>query len=214
LALANYKAVVDSFPRTSYAPLAAYAIGWIYKVEKGDTASAVGAFSELIREYPVSPQARGAVYEIGLLGEEALKNQLEAYIDSAVTDTMRISAEKERIRAEAAGLAAASVDSSATLPAGGGSLGDAGAGTGSIAGDSLATEPVLSDSAVVDSAGAGGTAAADSSRVPSGEQIRRDTKYPLGGAADTSGTPKPPRTPAESPVQRADSSSSARPERR
>ncbi len=61
LALGNYRVVVDSFPQTSHAPLAAYAIGWIYRVEKDDTVMAVEAFSHLAREYPVSPQARGAV---------------------------------------------------------------------------------------------------------------------------------------------------------
>lgn len=218
LALGNYRVVVDSFPQTSHAPLAAYAIGWIYRVEKDDTVNAVEAFSHLAREYPVSPQARGAVYEIGLLGEEALKNQLEAHIDSAVTDTARIAEEKDRIRAEAAALAAASLDSTATQPAAADSLGSVAADSlgaavdslGSVAVDSLVTVPSVSDSAVVDSAGAGGAAAVDTTRAPSREQIRRDTTYPLVEAADTSGTRKPP-PPSERSGQPADSSSSGTP---
>ncbi len=207
LALGNYRTVVDSFPHTSYAPLAAYAIGWICRVEKGDAALAVEAFSYLAREYPVSPQARGAVYEIGLLGEEALRNQLEAYIDSAVTDTARIAAEKDRIRAEAAALAAASVDSSATSPAAADSL-------GSAATDSLVTVPSPSDSAVVDSAGAGGASAVDTTKAPSKKQIKRDTTYPLVEASDTTGTRKPPQPHAENREQSADTSSSGAPGRR
>ncbi len=220
LALGNYRAVVDSFSQTSYAPLAAYAIGWIYRVEKGDTALAVEAFSHLAREYPVSPQARGAVYEIGLLGEEALRNQLEAHIDSAVAESARITAAKDEIRAEAAALATASVDSSATSPAAADrlgaaadSLGAAAADSLGAAADSLVTIPSSSDSAAVDSAGAGGASAVDTTEAPSKEQIKRDTTYPLVEAADTTGTRKMP-PPAENREQSADTSSSGAPGRR
>ncbi len=132
-----------------------------------------------------------------------MKNQLEAHIDSAVADTARIAEEKDRIRAEAAALAAASLDSTATQPAAVDSL-------GSVAVDSLVTVPSVSDSAVVDSAGAGGAAAVDTTRAPSREQIRRDTTYPLVEAADTSGTRKPP-PPSERSGQPADSSLSGTP---
>ena len=235
LALDNYRVVVDSFPQTDYAPLAAYAIGWIYRVEKGDTALAVEAFSNLAREYPVSPQARGAAYEIGLLGEEGLRNQLEAYIDSAVADTARISAEKDRLRAEAAAMAAASVDSSTTFPAAGDSLRAAADSLGttvtdslgtavtdslaSAVSDSLVTVPAPSDSAAVDPTGAGGVSAVDTTKAPSREQIKRDTTYPLDGAADTTGTRKSPQPQenAESQKNRkepVDTSSSGSPGRR
>jgi TolA-binding protein len=110
-ALENYSAVVDSFPGTVYAPMAAYAIGWIYRVEIGDTLKAVSAFSRLVRDYPVSPQASGAIDELGLLGEKQLKDQLAAYVDSALADSARIAAEEERVRMEAAAAAEASIDS-------------------------------------------------------------------------------------------------------
>ena len=203
LALGNYKAVIDSFPETSYAPPAAYAIGWIYRSDKGDTASAVNAFSDLIRKYPVSPQARGALYEIHLLGEEAMSRQLEAYVDSAVSDTMRISEQKDMIRAEAAAMAAASIDTTITssltdslgtqsdslataadsLVAGTDSLVTAADSLAAAANDSLATEPARADSSAT---------GVDTTRVPSREQIKRDTTYPLDGAADSTSSPKPP----------------------
>ena len=235
LALDNYRTVVDSFPQTNYAPLAAYAIGWIYRTEKVDTAQAVEAFSYLAREYPVSPQARGAVYEIGLLGENALRNQLEAYIDSAVADTARIAAEKDRIRAEAAAMAAASVDSSTTSPtaadslgaaadslgaaadslgAAADSLGTAADTLGSVAVDTLVTVPSPSDSAEVDSAGEGEASVVDTTNAPSKEQIESDTTYPPGETADTTGTRKPPQPSAENREPSADDSSSGAPGRR
>ena len=215
LAVGNYKVVVDSFPQTSYAPMAAYALGWIYRVDKGDTARAVEAFRHLVREYPVSPQARGAVYEIGLLGEEALSRQLEAYIDSAAADTARIAEEKDRIRAEAAALAVSSLDSIEVSQAAADSLvSEAADSLESVVPDSLVTVPSPSDSAAVDSAGVMGGSAVDTTRAPSREQVKKDTTYPLGGAADTSGTREPPRPPEENREQPADTSSSRSPGRR
>ncbi len=203
LALGNYHAVVDSFSQTSYVPLAAYAIGWIYRMDKGDTIQAVEAFTHLIKEYPVSPQARGALYEVHLLGEEELKNQLESYVDSAVADTAKIAARKDEIRAEAAAMAAASLDSSITSPmdslgAVADSLGTPVDSLGAVA-DSLGT-PVdslgaVADSLVIvpslsDSTGTGKASAVDTSSAPSREEIKKETTYPLDGAADTTGTRK------------------------
>ncbi len=228
LALGNYLAVVDSFPQTSYAPVAAYAIGWIYRMDKGDTTRAVDAFTHLVREYPVSPQARGALYEISLLGEKALRNQLEAYVDSAVADTARISAQKDLIRAEAAAMAAAAVDTSITSTAVLDSLGAEGdslavaadslatAATDSLetaadslataATDSLVTEPSPSDSTAADSTGTGSTSVIDTTQAPSREQIKKETTYPLDGTADTTKTLKPPRPSAEDNERPADNS--------
>ncbi len=225
LALGNYHAVVDSFPETSYAPLAAYAIGWIYRVDKGDTSQAVEAFSHLIRKYPVSPQARGALYEVHLLGEEELRNQLEAYLDSAVADTARISARKDQLRAEAAAMAAASLDSSITLPgdsvgAMADSLGVPGDSIGAMAdslgaaADSLVSVPSANDSTKADSTGVGRSSAVDTARAPSREEIKKDTTYPLDGAADTTGTRNPPRPSGETRGQPADNSPSGRSGRR
>jgi TolA-binding protein len=204
LALGNYRAVVDSFPETSYAPLAAYAIGWIYRMDKGDTTQAVEAFTHLVREYPVSPQARGALYEFHLLGEEELRNQLEAYVDSAVADTARIAARKDELRAEAAAMAVASLDSNSTSPAD---------SLGAVA-DSLVTVPSASDSTVVDSTGTGKSSAVDTTSAPPREEIKKATTYPLGGAADTTGTRKLPQPPGENRGQPADTSPSGRSGRR
>jgi hypothetical protein len=182
-------------------------------MEKVDTAQSVEKFSYLVREYPVSPQARGALYEIGLLGEKALRNQLEEYIDSAVADTARIAAEKDRVRAEAAAMAAASLDSSATSPAAPDSLGTAADTLGSVVVDSLVTVPSPSDSAEVDSAGAGGASAVDTTKAPPIEQIKRDATYPLDETVDTTGTRNPPQPSAEKREQSENTSSSGAPER-
>jgi len=214
LALGNYHAVVDSFPQTSYAPLAAYAIGWIYRIDKGDTTQAVEAFTHLIREYPVSPQARGALYEVHLLGKEELKSQLETYVDSAVADTAKIAARKDQIRAEAAAMAAASLDSSITSPVD--SLGVVADSLGTpvdslgVSAASFVTAPSLSDSAVVDSMGTGKVSAVDTTSAPSREEIKKETTYPSGGAADTTGTRKPPQPSGENRGQPADTSPSGR----
>lgn len=190
LALGNYQAVVDSFPGTSYAPQAAYAIGWIYRSDKADTARAVEAFSHLVGEYPVSPQARGALYEISLLGEQALSEQLEAYVDSAVADTASIAERKDEIRAEAAAMAAASLDTTITTPLAD-SLGTQGDSLATAA-DSLAAEPAAADSTAADSTGTGRATGVDTTRAPSREQVKKETTYPLEGAADSTKTPKPP----------------------
>jgi TolA-binding protein len=194
LALDNYKSVVDSFPLTSYAPLAAYAIGWIYRMEKKDTTRAVEAFTSLIRGYPISPQARGALYEVGLLGEEALSNQLEAYVDSAVADTARIAHEKDRIKAEASSMAASSLDSSLTSPAVTESVKAPADSIGAKA-DSIGAEQSPPGPTAADSIGTAKKTAVDTTFAPSREKIRRDTTYPTGGRADTSSVRKPVRPP-------------------
>ncbi len=56
--------------------------------------------------------------------------------------------------------------------------------------DSLGTVPVPSDSAAVDSIGAGRPAAADTAKAPSREDVKKATTYPLEGAADTTGARK------------------------
>ena len=232
LALGNYMAVIDSFPQTSYAPQAAYAIGWIYRIEKNDTTQAVEAFSFLVGEYPVSPQARGALYEISLLGEEALSRQLEAYVDSAVADTARIAEQKDAYRAEAAAAASAALDTTITsaladslgaVPDSLGAVPDSlssaqadsllSAQADSLAGaaaDSLGTKAVPVDSTAVDSTAAGRTSSVDTTRAPSREQVKKETTYPLEGAADSTRTPKPPQ-PAADPSPRPAADPSPRP---
>ncbi|MBN1163848.1 MAG: tetratricopeptide repeat protein [Candidatus Krumholzibacteriota bacterium] len=87
LAMRNYQAVVDSFPRTEIAPKAAYALAWIYHNQLKDEDKALLAYRRVISGYPRSPQARGALNGISVLGGEELLEGLEAYIDSALADT-------------------------------------------------------------------------------------------------------------------------------
>lgn len=83
LALAGYRAVVDSFPATSYAPRAAYAEAWIIANRLDDAERAIESYRSLVARYPSSPQARGAIEQLGILGAQALQAELEAYVDSA-----------------------------------------------------------------------------------------------------------------------------------
>ena len=102
LALDNYRVVVDSFPETSVAPRAAYAIAWIYGRKLGDKEKALDLYRQVVARFPRSPQARGAVDEIGNLGAEELKTRLDAYVDSAFADTAA-AAEELRKRKRAMG---------------------------------------------------------------------------------------------------------------
>jgi TolA-binding protein len=90
LALNNYTAVVDSFPKTRYAPQAAYAIAWIYQHKKGDTDVALEMYRRVVSSYPRTQQALGAVAEIGGLGAQELRANMEAYIDSVRVDTSAV----------------------------------------------------------------------------------------------------------------------------
>ncbi|OPX33174.1 MAG: hypothetical protein B1H40_00675 [Candidatus Latescibacteria bacterium 4484_181] len=65
-ALAEYQRILEQFPRSSLAPKACYAIGWIYKRCLQDTVCANQAFRELIQKYPVSTYAHAARRELGL----------------------------------------------------------------------------------------------------------------------------------------------------
>ena len=87
LAIANYTAVLDSFPGSSYAPQAAYAVAWIYESEKRERETAVEMYRRVISLYPRSPQALGAIERIGALGALELKQRLQGLIDSAMVDT-------------------------------------------------------------------------------------------------------------------------------
>jgi TolA-binding protein len=98
LAIANYRAVVDSFSGTEAAPKAAYALAWIYRHERGDSIMAVDAYREVAVRYPLTPQAKGAVMELRELGEDDLVTTLAAYIDSALADTAAAWAEEEARR--------------------------------------------------------------------------------------------------------------------
>ncbi len=98
-ALLNYRAVIDSFPESSYAAKAAYATGWIYKREKSDTLKAVEAFTGLISRYPRSQQAKGALEELFSMKADDTGNMWQAYIDSAMADTAAIAAELATRRA-------------------------------------------------------------------------------------------------------------------
>lgn len=98
-ALVNYRAVLDSFPQSSYAPKAAYATGWIYKKEKSDTLKAVEAYTALISRYPRTQQAKGALEELFSMKAGDIGRQWQAYIDSAMADTAAVAAELAARRA-------------------------------------------------------------------------------------------------------------------
>jgi outer membrane protein assembly factor BamD (BamD/ComL family) len=87
VALASYESMLDSFPEAAAAPKAAYAIAWIhqYKLNEKDTAAA--RYRSLIERYPRSPQAKGALFQLGYLGVADLKGRLSAFVDSALADT-------------------------------------------------------------------------------------------------------------------------------
>ena len=87
LALTNYTAVLDSFPGTSHAPQAAFAVAWIYDQEKRDRERAVEMYRRVISIYPRSPQALGAIERLGTLGALELKMRMQVLIDSAMVDT-------------------------------------------------------------------------------------------------------------------------------
>jgi TolA-binding protein len=86
IALANYEAIVDSFPESSYAPRAAFAVAWINEREKLDREQAIEMYRRVVSLYPRSMQAVGAVDRIGSLGAQELKEQLQALVDSAAAE--------------------------------------------------------------------------------------------------------------------------------
>jgi len=81
-AVAGYRAVVDSFPETSVAPRAAFAIAWINERRLEQPEEATAIYRRIVRDYPRTPQARGAVNRLGELGMEALRDSLAAVVDS------------------------------------------------------------------------------------------------------------------------------------
>lgn len=88
VALTGYEAILDSFPGTAAAPRAAYAIAWIRQFKLDEKDAARDRYRDLIRRYPRSPQAKGAILQFGVLGgDEGIKGQLQAYMDSALADT-------------------------------------------------------------------------------------------------------------------------------
>jgi len=103
VALANYSTVVDSFPGTSYAPKAAFAVAWIFDRKKKDTDRAVEMYRRVITLYPRSSQARGAIERLGTLGALELRRRMQAVIDSAMVDTTGVDLTEETGTGEGAG---------------------------------------------------------------------------------------------------------------
>jgi TolA-binding protein len=88
VALQGYTAVLDSFPETTVAPRAAYAIGWVYERKLKDKEKAIEAFRTVAERYPRSPQAQGALSMLETLGAVELRDRMKAYVDSALADTL------------------------------------------------------------------------------------------------------------------------------
>ncbi len=198
LAIENYQTVIDSFPGTGVAPLAAYAIAWIYHKKLNDREKALESYREIVARFPLSFQAVGAVAEIGILGDSELMMQMEAFMDSA--------------RAEAA--AAAAVDSArADSSAAARQPGHEEIFPDSVSPDTAAavlrmgspshaaSDTILIEGAVADSSAINrvipGSVVMDSTistidTVGLRERVRRETRYPLEGDStlpDTLGMP-------------------------
>jgi TolA-binding protein len=111
MALAGYGAVLDSFPETSVAPRAAYAIAWIRQIRLREKEAAIERYRALIERYPRSYQAKGALYQLGLAGADSLRAYLQAYRDSALADTTAAAASAALVdTAAAAGFLPAPAD--------------------------------------------------------------------------------------------------------
>jgi TolA-binding protein len=87
VALAGYASMLDSFPETDVAPKAAYAIAWIHQYRLNEKDTAIARYRFLVEQYPRSPQARGALFQLGYLGATDLKGYLSAFVDSVRADT-------------------------------------------------------------------------------------------------------------------------------
>jgi TolA-binding protein len=86
-AVQKYREVQRDFPRSRFAPKAAYALAWIrLKRMDGQRDSAVVAFAQLIRDYPTSPAARGALDL--LISEGADTTGLTQLVVETVPDTV------------------------------------------------------------------------------------------------------------------------------
>lgn len=90
MALAGYQAVLDSFPRAAVASKAAYAIAWIHEYKLNDKDKTIEAYRAVVDRFPRSYQAKGALFQLGFLGADSLKVELQAYMDSARADTTAI----------------------------------------------------------------------------------------------------------------------------
>jgi TolA-binding protein len=86
-AVAKYRQVRTDFPQSRSAPRAAYALAWIrLRRMEGQRDSALAAFSQVIRDYPSSPAARGALDL--LVAEQADTAGLGALVVEAAPDTI------------------------------------------------------------------------------------------------------------------------------
>jgi TolA-binding protein len=86
-AIAKYQQVRIDFPQSRSAPRAAYALAWIQlRRREGQRDSAMAAFSQLIRDYPASPAARGALELLAAEGADTAG--LSALLVETVPDTL------------------------------------------------------------------------------------------------------------------------------
>jgi TolA-binding protein len=60
-AIARYQAIEKEYPESRSAPRAAYALAYIRWKKQGDSLEAQQQFRDLVKSYPSSPQARGAI---------------------------------------------------------------------------------------------------------------------------------------------------------
>jgi hypothetical protein len=195
LAIGNYQAVIDSFPDTGIAPKAAYALAWIHQHKQTDSVRAIDLYRDVATRYPRSPQAKGAVIELGNLGAVEIRNTLIAYIDSALADTAAALAE-ERERRRRMQADSAAVDSMGARRGAGPSPDAAGAADSST----VRRPAVPPDSSVFrpriiprDEAAKSRAARRDSLLIPLGETGRDSTGVPDSSAVPDS-TSMPPKS--------------------
>ena len=91
-AMAKYLQIRTDFPQSRSAPRAAYALAWIrLRRMEGQRDSALTAFSQVIRDYPSSPAARGALDL--LVAEGADTAGLSGLLMETLPDTVETEAE-------------------------------------------------------------------------------------------------------------------------
>jgi len=102
-AVKNYETVIDSFADTKFAPKAAFALAWIYENRMDDTTRATRMYERLVRLFPRSQQALGAIERLHSFGLDSLVVRLESLVDSAIADTTSAVVDTASVRSEEKG---------------------------------------------------------------------------------------------------------------
>jgi TolA-binding protein len=79
-ALAQYQAVESDYPKSSMAPKAAFAVGWIHEHERGDSAAAAAVYRRVFDYYPDTEYGVHAGVKAGVLSPDSLSIYLGAVL--------------------------------------------------------------------------------------------------------------------------------------